>query len=82
MPETSERIQKQMEEGRQEIAANRQGPMDNSKTKTAQDNSQSAISSNKIGRNDPCPCGTINPTTGQVYKWKKCGMINAPHHKR
>lgn len=34
----------------------------------------------KIGRNDPCPCGAINPTTGQVYKYKKCGMINAPHH--
>ncbi|MEK9157662.1 MAG: preprotein translocase subunit SecA [Patescibacteria group bacterium] len=36
----------------------------------------------KTGRNDPCPCGAINPTTGEVYKWKKCGMINAPHHIR
>ncbi len=36
---------------------------------------------NKIGRNDPCPCGAINPTTGKPYKWKKCGMINAPYHK-
>ncbi len=35
-----------------------------------------------IGRNDPCPCGAINPETGKPYKWKKCGMINAPHHKR
>lgn len=35
----------------------------------------------KIGRNDPCPCGAINPATGEIYKWKKCGMINAPHHK-
>jgi len=35
----------------------------------------------KVGRNDPCPCGSINPATGQVYKWKKCGMINAPHHR-
>lgn len=35
----------------------------------------------KIGRNDPCPCGAINPATDEVYKWKKCGMINAPHHK-
>jgi len=34
-----------------------------------------------IGRNDPCPCGAINPATGEVYKWKKCGMINAPHHR-
>ena len=28
----------------------------------------------KIGRNDPCPCGS-------GLKWKKCGMINAPEHK-
>ncbi len=35
----------------------------------------------KIGRNDPCPCGAINPETGKVYKYKQCGMINAPYHK-
>ena len=35
----------------------------------------------KIGRNDPCPCGAINPDTGKPYKYKKCGMINAPYHK-
>lgn len=29
----------------------------------------------KIGRNDPCPCGS-------GLKWKKCGMINSPKHKR
>ena len=34
-----------------------------------------------IGRNDPCPCGAINPQTGKVYKYKKCGMINAPWHR-
>ncbi|HEY5600879.1 MAG TPA: preprotein translocase subunit SecA [Patescibacteria group bacterium] len=28
----------------------------------------------KIGRNDPCPCGS-------GLKWKKCGLINAPTHK-
>ena len=28
----------------------------------------------KIGRNDPCPCGS-------GLKWKKCGLINAPQHK-
>lgn len=36
----------------------------------------------EVGRNDPCPCGAINPTTGEVYKWKKCGMINAPQHRK
>ena len=35
----------------------------------------------KVGRNDPCPCGAINPKTGKVYKYKKCGLINAPYHK-
>lgn len=39
-------------------------------------------SPDKIGRNDPCPCGAINPETGEVYKWKKCGMINAPQHRK
>ncbi len=33
-----------------------------------------------VGRNDPCPCGAINPETGKVYKYKQCGLINAPHH--
>lgn len=28
---------------------------------------------NKIGRNDPCPCGS-------GLKYKKCGMIHAPEH--
>ncbi|MDQ3658358.1 MAG: preprotein translocase subunit SecA [Actinomycetota bacterium] len=31
--------------------------------------------SNKVGRNDPCPCGS-----GQKYK--KCGFLNTPEHKR
>ncbi|MFH2085426.1 MAG: preprotein translocase subunit SecA [bacterium] len=35
----------------------------------------------KVGRNDPCPCGAINPKTGEPYKYKKCGLINAPYHK-
>jgi preprotein translocase subunit SecA len=35
----------------------------------------------KVGRNDPCPCGAVNPSSGKVYKWKKCGMINAEYHK-
>ena len=39
------------------------------------------VSGDKIGRNDPCPCGAVNPATGQVYKYKKCGLVNAPHHK-
>jgi len=26
--------------------------------------------------------GAINPATGEIYKYKKCGLINAPHHKK
>ena len=29
----------------------------------------------KVGRNDPCPCGS-------GLKWKKCGLINAPEHRK
>jgi preprotein translocase subunit SecA len=36
----------------------------------------------KIGRNDPCWCGAINPNTGKVYKYKQCGLINAPYHRK
>ena len=35
----------------------------------------------EVGRNDPCPCGAVNEKTGEVYKFKKCGLINAPYHK-
>lgn len=31
-------------------------------------------STSKIGRNDPCPCGS-------GLKYKKCGLINSPQHK-
>jgi len=31
--------------------------------------------SEKVGRNDPCPCGS-------GLKFKKCGLINAPEHKK
>ncbi|MBL7084894.1 MAG: preprotein translocase subunit SecA [Candidatus Omnitrophica bacterium] len=26
----------------------------------------------KVGRNEPCPCGKINPKTGKPMKYKKC----------
>ncbi|OIO80577.1 MAG: preprotein translocase subunit SecA [Candidatus Omnitrophica bacterium CG12_big_fil_rev_8_21_14_0_65_43_15] len=26
----------------------------------------------KVGRNDPCPCGKINPKTGKIMKYKLC----------
>ena len=30
------------------------------------------LNKEKIGRNDPCPCGRIDPKTGQPLKYKKC----------
>lgn len=33
-----------------------------------------SVSEVKIGRNDPCPCGS-------GLKYKKCGLIGAPQHK-
>lgn len=47
-----------------------------------EENIQPKISGEKVGRNDPCPCGAIDPATGKVYKYKKCGLINAPHHRQ
>ncbi len=41
-----------------------------------------SISASEVGRNDPCPCGAINPLNGEVYKYKKCGLVNAPHHNQ
>ncbi len=43
---------------------------------------KSAQADSSVGRNDPCPCGAINPTTGEIYKYKKCGLINAPQHRK
>ncbi|MDP3953913.1 MAG: preprotein translocase subunit SecA, partial [bacterium] len=83
-------IQKQMEEGRakeitndkSQITNQTQNPNDQKVRNSSLGIRNSDFSSAKIGRNDPCPCGAISPATGQVYKWKKCGMINAPHHKK
>lgn len=47
----------------------------------ANSSKQSRSNTSVAGRNDPCPCGAINPSTGNVYKYKKCGLINAPYHK-
>lgn len=46
------------------------------------DTSRGVLSVTKeVGRNDPCPCGAVNPETGKPYKYKQCGLINAPYHK-
>lgn len=42
--------------------------------------SEHTAPASKLGRNDPCPCGAIDPKTKKVYKYKKCGLINAPWH--
>ncbi len=40
-----------------------------------QADAKSEIHSDKIGRNDPCPCGSGK-------KWKKCGELNTEEHER
>lgn len=32
------------------------------------------VTNDKVGRNDPCPCGS-------GIKWKKCGLIGSPSHR-
>ncbi len=61
--------------GDEESDAKHQGNVSRSSAPTNPDGS-------KIGRNDPCFCGAVNSATGKVYKYKQCGLINAPHHKR
>jgi len=50
-------------------------------THTAEGRPSTSSKKTETGRNDPCPCGSIDPSTGKIYKWKKCGMINASYHK-
>ena len=45
------------------------------KKKKTEDPSRNKKESKKfkdVGRNDPCPCGKIDPNTGDVIKYKKC----------
>jgi preprotein translocase subunit SecA len=52
------------------------------KTESLVNSGNNSTKTESVGRNDPCPCGAINPETGKVFKYKKCGMINAPYHKK
>jgi preprotein translocase subunit SecA len=51
------------------------------KTRIASTVAQPGEKKEKVGRNDPCPCGAVNPNSGKPYKYKKCGLIGAPHHQ-
>lgn len=56
--------------------------MQTNSSSSAQSGHTPATNTDKVGRNDPCPCGAINPNNGKPYKYKKCGMINAPQHTK
>jgi len=30
----------------------------------------------KVGRNDPCPCGAVDPATGKPKKYKNCCLAS------
>ena len=57
------------------IAESRQQVVPNMMKEQSETRAQAPIVSDKIGRNDPCPCGSGK-------KYKKCGLINAPEHKK
>jgi len=40
--------------------------------KEAASRDSTAVKTAKIGRNDPCPCGKVDPNTGKPIKYKKC----------
>jgi preprotein translocase subunit SecA len=44
-------------------------------TNQAKGGESAQINADKVGRNDPCPCGSGK-------KYKHCGLINAPEHKK
>jgi preprotein translocase subunit SecA len=75
--ENNERLLKEISNSQFPIS--KQSAIENSKLKIV---NSSNFPSVKIGRNDPCPCGAVNPETGHVYKYKKCGLVNAPYHKK
>jgi preprotein translocase subunit SecA len=64
-----------------DVSLKQQTQQENQQTMSSQ-HSDSVSGDKQIRRNDPCPCGAIDSATGKVYKYKKCGMINAPHHKK
>lgn len=74
--ETQPQIRMEIKEPKQTLVTSHNEPSEFSDTKKIIENNIN------IGRNDPCPCGAINPATGEVFKYKKCGLINAPQHRK
>ncbi len=56
------------------LLANTNNHQPSATTTNRSDSSTSATGSEKIGRNDPCPCGS-------GLKYKKCGLIGAKEHR-
>jgi preprotein translocase subunit SecA len=78
--EGAERSRTQTEGPKQTLVTSHEEPGEFSDIEEGSD--LSTDTEGRIGRNDPCPCGAINPSTGEVYKFKKCGLINAPQHRK
>jgi preprotein translocase subunit SecA len=74
--EVQPKISMEVNEPKQTLVTSHNEPSEFSDTKKVIENNMN------IGRNDPCPCGAINPTTGEVFKYKKCGLINASQHRK
>ena len=56
------------------LLANANNKQPSATTTNRSDSSTPATGSEKIGRNDPCPCGS-------GLKYKKCGLIGAKEHR-
>ncbi len=66
---------KQIEESEQETALTKAAEHASASGSGSNTNSSGTVrNTDKIGRNDPCPCGS-------GLKYKKCGLINSPKHK-
>ncbi|MFA6919704.1 MAG: preprotein translocase subunit SecA [Candidatus Paceibacterota bacterium] len=75
----NEPVKPEVSETKQTLVTSHNEPSEFSDTQSVKVSGSNELD---IGRNDPCPCGAINPATGEVFKWKKCGMINAPQHRK
>jgi hypothetical protein len=51
------------------------GPMKISSPESTHQETIVASEEDKIGRNDPCPCGSGK-------KYKKCGLLNTEEHQK
>jgi len=63
---------KEMEKGSSQFAGFKKAGAGKTATADLVHEKVKDASGQKIGRNDPCPCGKVDPNTGKPVKYKKC----------